>query len=127
VKQAYLDGYSHFICGMALGTDIYFCEAVLTLQSQYPEITVEAAIPCEEQASRWRESERNRYFSLIAQCDYETMVQQHYDPGCMHRRNRYMVDRSSRIISAFGGSFGGTMYTLTYALKKGLEMVTMDV
>ena len=88
---------------------------------------MEAALPCEEQAARWKERDRNRYFRLVAQCDYETMVQHHYDRGCMLRRDRYMVDRSAMIIAVYGGVLGGTMYTLSYAMKKGLELKILDV
>ena len=91
VEQAYDDGFRHFITGMARGTDQYFARIVLDLRSERPGVTLEAAIPCEEQASRWRESARERYFDLVGQCDLETMVQRHYDRGCMQRRNRYMV------------------------------------
>ena len=45
VTLAWQEGYRHFICGMAQGCDLYFCEAVLVLREQHPEITVEAAIP----------------------------------------------------------------------------------
>ena len=117
----------HFICGMARGADFYFCEAALALRERRPGVTVEAALPCEEQAARWKERDRNRYFRLVAQCDYETMVQHHYDRGCMLRRDRYMVDRSAMIIAVYGGVLGGTMYTLSYAMKKGLELKILDV
>ena len=127
VEEAYDKGMRHFICGMARGADFYFCEAVLSLRERRPGVTVEAALPCEEQAARWKERDRNRYFSLVAQCDYETMVQHHYDKGCMLRRDRYMVDRSSMIIAVYGGVLGGTMYTLAYAMKKGLEVNILDV
>lgn len=127
VEEAYDKGMRHFICGMARGADFYFCEAVLALRERRPGVTVEAALPCEEQAARWKERDRNRYFSLVAQCDYETMVQHHYDKGCMLRRDRYMVDRSSMIIAVYGGVLGGTMYTLAYAMKKGLEVNVLDV
>lgn len=127
LEAAYEKGIRHFICGMALGADIYFCEAALDLRRRYPGVTVEAAIPCEEQAVRWSERDRNRYFALVKDCDYETMVQHHYDRGCMLRRNRYMVDRSSMLIVAYDGLLGGTMYTLAYAMKKGLEIVTLDL
>ena len=127
VEEAYDKGMRHFICGMARGADFYFCEAVLSLRERRPGVTVEAALPCEEQAARWKERDRNRYFSLVAQCDYETMVQHHYDKGCMLRRDRYMVDRSSMIIAVYGGVLGGTMYTLSYAMKKGLELKILDV
>ena len=127
VEEAYDRGMRHFICGMARGADFYFCEAALALRDRRSGVTVEAALPCEEQAARWKERDRNRYFSLVAQCDYETMVQHHYDKGCMLRRDRYMVDRSAMIIAVYGGVLGGTMYTLAYAMKKGLEVNVLDV
>ena len=122
LERAYGLGKRHFICGMARGSDFYFCEAVLALRTRCPGVTIEAALPCEEQATHWRETDRNRYFSLIERCDYETMVQHHYDKGCMQRRNRYMVDRSSLVIAAYDGLLGGTMQTLAYAMRNGVEV-----
>jgi uncharacterized phage-like protein YoqJ len=126
-ERAYEDGFRHFITGMARGTDQYFAQIVLALKEDLPGITLEAAIPCEEQAARWKESERERYFDLVARCDLETVVQRHYDRGCMQRRNRYMVDRSARLIAAYDGLLGGTMYTIHYALRRGVEVVMVDV
>ena len=34
VTLAWQEGYRHFICGMAQGCDLYFCEAVLALREQ---------------------------------------------------------------------------------------------
>ena len=127
VLEAYDRGMRHFICGMARGCDLYFCEAALALREVRPGVTVEAAIPCESQPDRWPEGERRRYRRLVDQCDFETMVQHHYDRWCMQRRNRYMVDRSSMIVAAFDGSPGGTMQTLAYALKKGLDTLVVDI
>ena len=127
VEQAYADGFRHFISGMARGVDQYFAEIVLELREKLPGITLEAAIPCEEQAAHWRESERERYFTLVEQCDLETVVQRHYDKGCMQRRNRYMVNRSARLIAVYDGLLGGTMYTINYAMTKGLDVVLIDV
>ncbi len=125
--NAYGKGMRHFICGMALGADLYFCEAALRLRKRYPDVAVEAALPCEEQSAGWKERDRRRYFSLIEQCDYETMVQRAYDRQCMQRRDRYMVDRSAMVIAVYGGILGGTMYTLAYAMQKRLETVLIDV
>lgn len=127
VEQAYMDGYRHFITGMARGCDQYFAEIVLDFRKEHSDVTLEAAIPCEEQAARWKEMERERYFSIVEQCDLETMVQRHYDRGCMQRRNRYMVDRSARLIAVYDGMLGGTMYTIHYAMKRGVETVLIDV
>ena len=127
LEAAYESGYRHFICGMALGCDLYFCEAALALRERRPGVTVEAVIPCEEQAARWRERDRERWFSLVERCDNETMLQHHYDRGCMLRRNRYLVDHSAMLIAVYDGMLGGTMYTISYAMKRGLDVVTLDI
>lgn len=126
VERAYEEGKRHFICGMALGADFYFCEAVLALRERHPGVTLEAAIPCEEQAARWREQDRNRYFDLVERSDQETMVSRRYDRDCMLRRNRYMVDHASKLIAVYDGTLGGTMYTVGYAMKRKLEVEILN-
>ena len=122
LERAYGLGYRHFISGMARGGDLYFAEAVLELREKYPDVLLECARPCETQSSRWTREERQRYDGILDRCNYETMVQHTYDRGCMMRRNRYMVDHSSRIIALYDGvPKGGTAQTLAYALRKGLE------
>ena len=127
VEEAYDKGMRHFLCGMARGADFYFCDAVLALRERRSGVTLEAVIPCEEQAARWTERERERYFTLVERCDSETMLQHHYDKGCMLRRNRYLVDHSAMLIAVYDGMLGGTMYTLSYAMKRGLETVILEV
>ena len=127
VEDAFDRGMRHFLCGMARGADFYFCDAVLELRERRSGVTLEAVIPCEEQAARWSERERERWFSLVERCDGETMLQHHYDKGCMLRRNRYLVDHSSMLIAVYDGMLGGTMYTLSYAMKRGLETVILEV
>lgn len=123
LRAVYLSGIRHFICGMALGSDMLFCEAVLQLKDEYPDITLEAALPCEDQASRWNEANRSRYFQLVSQCDKETYISRRYTPDCMLRRNKYMVDSSSVLIAVYDGRFGGTMHTVGYAETNGLEII----
>lgn len=127
VEAVYSAGIRHFICGMATGCDTYFCEAVIALRSEHPEITIEAAIPWEGQASRWNQAQRKRYYRLLAECDYHTLVQKHYTADCMMRRNRYMVDSSSVIIAVYNGSPGGTMRTLLYAMRRGIQIIEIPV
>ncbi len=126
VERAYDRGFRHFICGMAQGCDFYFCEAVLALRDERPGVTVEAAVPCPEQAEKWPQWDKERWAQLVGLCDYETVVQHGYDRGCMLRRDRYMVDRSALLIAAFDGTAGGTQYTVLYALRRGVETVTID-
>jgi len=127
VQAVYQSGIRHFICGMALGCDQYFCEAVLSLRAEHEEITLEAAVPWEGQAEKWSAQQKKRYERLLAECDYLTVVQSEYSPDCMMRRNRYMVDSSSVLIAAFNGMPGGTMNTLLYAMRSGLELVQLPI
>ena len=127
IEAAYQEGYRHFLCGMALGCDLYFCEAVLALRDQYPDITVEAAVPCPTQADAWALDQRERYTRLVEACDFETLVSAKYTPYCMQRRDRYMVDHASLLIAAFDGTPGGTRYTMQYAMSRGLSIVDLPL
>lgn len=127
IEGLYLRGFRHFISGMARGADLFFAEAVLMVKEKYPELSLEGAVPCPTQADRWPESERLRWRRILDCCDLETLVQQNYNRWCMHRRDRYMVDRSSAILTVFNGSSGGTKYTLDYAAQNQLEILLLDL
>ncbi|MDY3282003.1 SLOG family protein [Dysosmobacter sp.] len=127
VEAAYQEGYRHFLCGMAMGCDLYFCECVLALRSRHGDVTLEAVLPCPEQADTWPEAERQRYRALVKACDDETMVAQRYTAGCMQRRNRYLVDHSSLLIAAYDGSAGGTRNTIQYALSQGVQIADLPI
>lgn len=127
VETAYEEGYRHFLCGMAMGCDLYFCECVLELRRRHQDVTLEAAIPCATQADRWPAADRERYVELLARCDEQHLIQQAYSPGCMQRRNQYMVDHSALLLAAFAGLPGGTMNTILYAQRSGVETVVIGI
>ena len=127
LDEAYARGYRNFICGMAIGCDAYFAEAVLALRDIYPNVRLEAAIPCGGQPDKWSLKDRQRYNRLIDAADTVTVLQTHYTPDCMMKRNQYMVDKSSMLIACFDGSPGGTMKTILYAQRQGLEVEILDI
>ena len=112
---------------MAQGADLYFCQAVLDLRQRHPEVTLEAAIPFAGQADHWSAADQRRRMTLLDQCDLETVVQHTYTPGCMNRRNRYMVDHASLLIAVHDGLPGGTRRTIEYALRRGIGIVDIPV
>lgn len=126
-EAVYIQGVRHYICGMATGGDFYFCEAVLKVRQDHPEVTLEAAVPCPEQAKDWPEALRRRWERLLTECDYRTVIARSYTPDCMLRRNRYMVDASAYLIAAYNGSAGGTRATLLYAMRRGLHIISLPV
>lgn len=112
------EGVTHFLTGMAQGVDIYAAELVLALKAEFPDITLECVIPCETQPIGWPISVRNRYFSIAANCDKETMLQTRYTPDCMAKRNQYMVDHADIILAVWNGRPSGTGQTVWYAQAK---------
>lgn len=120
------ENVTHFISGMALGVDLMAAEIVLDLKVSYPGITLESAIPCETQAVKWTVSQRERYYGIAAQCDKETMLQSHYTPDCMDKRNRYMVDHADFILAVWNGKPSGTGRTVTYARGKNRTVIVID-
>lgn len=127
VEHIYNSGIYYFICGMAHGCDMYFAEAVLALKNNHPDIILEAAIPYAGQAGRWRGNLKLRYDEILSKCDVKTVLQQTYTRDCMMRRNMYMVDNSAVLVAVYSGAAGGTRNTLLYAMRKGLQIVEIEV
>ena len=123
----YESGYRHYICGMAIGCDTYFAEAVLNLKALHPDITLEAAVPCDNQSERWNRIQKQRYDSLIQRCDCVTYVSHAYTPGCMMKRNEYMIDSSSLLLACFNGRSSGTMNTILYAERSGVKTIILEL
>ena len=126
-EAVYSAGFHTFICGMAEGCDLYFCEAVLALREEHPEIRIEAAVPFPGQADRWPADQRRRYERLLEECDKRTLIRPDYTAGCMMERNRYMVDHADLIIACYDGKSGGTLNTLRYALEKGVQILHLPI
>lgn len=117
---------THFISGMALGTDTWAAEIVLGLKSIYPDITLEAAVPCPSQADRWSAAAKERYNRLLSQCDSITIISEQYTRDCMMKRNKYMVDNSAYIIAVWNGKPSGTGNTIKYAHDRGKDVFYVD-
>lgn len=125
ITAVYDSGVSHFICGMALGCDIYCAETVIRLKKMHSDVTLEAAIPYAGQADNWNEYNRRRYEHILSFCDKTTVIQESYSPACMMLRNRYMVDNSSVLVACYDGKAGGTWNTIRYAMKKDIEVIQL--
>ena len=127
LEGLYALGFRRFLCGMAIGCDMYFAEAVLALREDHPDVRLEAVIPFGDQPGRWNEKQRRRYNSLIDRADRVTVLQTVYTSDCMMRRNRWMVDRSSILLACYDGRPGGTMNTILYAERSGLRVIQIEL
>lgn len=127
IEAVYESGIRHFICGMALGCDMYCAEAVIELRRRKGDITLEAAVPYDGQDEAWNAVNRKRYRDILMECDSTVLLSDSYTPSCMMKRNRYMVDSSSILIACYDGKSGGTQNTVNYAIEKDLEIIRLPL
>ena len=67
---------------------------------------------------------RERWYRLLHSADEIVLVsEQEYYDGCMQKRNRYMVDNSSKIIAVYNNTKGGTEQTINYAISQEKEII----
>lgn len=119
VIAAYIEeGYTAFLCGMAVGFDLVAAETVLQLKKTFPGIKLIACVPCEGQSKYFAADQKTRYENILKKCDGVEVLSDHYYNGCMLVRDRYMVDNSSLLIAYKRVNEGGTFYTLKYALSE---------
>lgn len=127
IGAVYDSGIKHFICGMALGCDMYCAEAVIKLKAMHSDITLQAAVPYRGQADNWNEYNRLRYDRIIDNCDEVTVLAESYSPACMAMRNRFMVDNANVLVACYDGMSGGTWNTIRYAQKKDIEVIQLPI
>jgi uncharacterized phage-like protein YoqJ len=120
------DGHTYFICGFDRGSDVYFAEILLELKLKNPLIMLESAIPYENQASKWTENDRERYYNLLAKCDYETMLQTQYTSDCILKRNIYIIKKSDLLITVYNGKLSRVMETINYAQKLNKRIICIN-
>lgn len=126
LEGIYQAGYRRFLCGMAIGCDMYFAEAVIALRREHEDVRLEAVIPCGGQPERWPLPLRQRYNAILDQSDQVRVLQIRYTPDCMMRRNRYMVDHASLLLACYNGRPGGTMNTILYAEEQQVPVLLLD-
>jgi len=122
------EGPTHFITGMAIGADQLFARAIIELMDEGYYCFLLAAVPFLGQDSKWPISVRNGYNAILSRCNYVGYI---CDPGYaswkMQKRNEWMVDNSSIVLSVWNGAeSGGTYNCIGYARLKNRYIQRLD-
>lgn len=125
VKNLYSSGMRSFISGGAIGFDTEAALAVINARREMPDIRLIMALPCPEQDKFWTAEQKVVYRQILEDADEIIYVSDEYDSGCMHRRNRFMVDNSSLVLAYIIHMSSGTAYTVKYALKNDCEVINI--
>jgi len=115
----------YFGAGGALGFDTLAALSVLKLKGEYPWIKLILVLPHKEQAKGWSEGDIKIYSQILQEADKAVYTSEQYQNGCMHKRNRYLVDHSDICLCYLTKTSGGTAYTVHYAKQKGLQIINI--
>lgn len=119
------DGYLYFGAGGALGYDTLAAQTILELKTQYPNIKLILVLPCLSQTRGWSARDIEIYEDIKSKADKVVYTSQEYKKGCMHKRNRHLVDNSSVCVCYLTENTGGTAYTVDYARKNNLSVINL--
>ena len=115
-------GVFSFLNGGALGFDMLSALTIIRMKTKYPQLILIMALPCKSQTHGWSEDNIKLYEYILSKADEVIYTSEEYSPGCIHKRNRYLVDHASYCIAYLLHEKGGTAYTVNYALKNGLNV-----
>ncbi len=88
----------HFIVCLEYDLSLSIAEMILELKSRRPGLTLECVIPYETISDKWTIRKRDRYFSIMEQCDIETMLLTSYRRDYKARCNHYLIHQSQSVL-----------------------------
>lgn len=119
-------GITSFYAGGARGFDMLAEECLLELKRErkhtFPDLRLILVLPCKDQAKGWSQTDSERYERIKKEADEVVCLSDTYYKGCMHVRNRYLVDHADCGLCYVRKDEGGTVFTVAYAEKQGKKL-----
>ncbi len=127
LELLYSRGYRDFLCGGALGFDLFAAEAVVRLRDLHPDVRLIFCLPCVDQSAKWKRADCSLYERLLYLSDETRVLSPRYYEGCMQARNAYMVDRSYICVAYMTRLHGGTLSTVRYAMAQDVPIINIAI
>lgn len=126
VSAAVSCGVTRFLAGGARGFDTVAAEAVLFLREREGlPLTLTLALPSARHAASWHGADLARFNAIREAANDVYFAADSNLPYAMLSRNRYLVDHADCCIAYLKQTTGGTLYTVSYALEKGLPVLNL--
>ena len=119
VAYAYSVGVRTFYSGGAIGFDTMAARAVVKFRLMHPDVSLVMLLPCADQDSRWSALQQGGYQYLLSVANEVVYLSDGYYSGCMHARNRELVERADMIVAYCSGRQSGSLHTMKLADKAG--------
>ena len=118
-------GVCYFAAGGARGFDTLAAQTVLELKELHPHIRLILVLPCKDQTRGWRTADVTAYQEVLRQADKAVWLSERFYDGCMHERNRRLVNNAAVCVCYYKHPRGGTSYTVQYARVKKRRIVNV--
>lgn len=122
IVYAYEQGCRSFFCGGAIGFDTYAAKEVILFRVKHPDVRLVLMLPCADQADGWSRHKKAAYDYILSEADEAVILSDAYSRGCMHKRNRALVERADMLICYVGRESGGSFQTMRLAKEKGIAV-----
>jgi uncharacterized phage-like protein YoqJ len=126
LKEVFIDlikkGIDTYLIGMAVGFDTLCYKILEKLKEDY-QIKLVACVPCINQDRNFTPLQKKVYRDMLKKADVTIYVSTEYTPYCMQKRNMFMVDNSSVLVSYLRENKGGTYNTVKYAEKNKKKII----
>lgn len=126
IRRAIIGGFTTFITGMAMGTDLVAAEIVLRLREQDQRLKLICALPYPGFGLHWGGRWTERFRKVLAQADLKKTICPNFSYASYQARNEWMCRHSGLVIAVFNGERGGTKNTLDYAQKIGIPYIIIN-
>ena len=126
VSRLYKEGYDTYLCGLAMGFDLWAALAVSFAKNYYPDLRLIAVVPFRGQEQRYDPESRECYRTTLNEANYCVCLYERY-PGssCYHERNRAMLDHASMLVCYHNGESGGTASTVAEARTRDMPVLNL--
>jgi uncharacterized phage-like protein YoqJ len=124
IKSLAAEGIRVFRAGGAVGFDTLAALKVLDLRDELG-IELELILPCRNQTHGWSPRDKKYYDYILASCNRFSYISDIYTRDCMLERDRKLVEGCTRCVAYCNKNTGGTAYTMSYALKKGIDVINL--
>lgn len=118
-------GIDTFICGGAVGFDMICGLTVSRIKEENNNIKLILFLPHYDQDRFYNQQNKTCYNHLKKVANEIIYTSRNYYNGCLHLRNRLMVENSSYLISYCTKNYGGSYYTREYANLCGLNIINV--
>lgn len=125
IEKLIASGVCIFRTGGAIGFDTAVALKILEKKQKYPFLRLHLFLPCKDQAQNWNDFNKEAYSYVLSAADEIVYTSDTYTKGCMHLRDRRLVEGADFCVAYCTRDSGGSAYTLEYAQKNNVRTLNI--